>query len=185
MNLTRSSNAIKNKGGNLCSLKRVLFDGSVTGTETWFDVGHREKFQLTFEKALEEFRAEDGSIVATESGDVKAEIKIGLMQSDSNTFNFLVNETDNQYYSLVMHTGEGLGATNQYLYVPLCRIQTKLDVTYPNRRPELVITPLATVASWNAASLTAGSITGWSPTPVSLSASLSGSVGSYFKFSEV
>lgn len=185
-NLAKNSNAIKSKGGNLLALRRVLYDGSASGTETWFDAGHREKFQLTFSKALDEFKAEDGNIVATESGDVKAELKITLMQSDSNTLNFIASETDNKFFSCILHTGEGLGTTNQYLFIPLARIQTDLNISYPNRRPELTITPLVTTQSWNATSITSAtcSISGWTPSPVSLSATLADVAGTYFKFSE-
>ena len=184
-NTTRNSSGIKSKGGNLVALRRVLYDGSVSGSETWFDVSHIEKSELSFERALETYKAEDGEIVATESGDVTAEFKVTLMQSDSNTLNFFMNETDNKYFAVVKYTGEGLGITKEFVYMPLTRIQTKLNISYPGRRPELTITPLAATQTWNAVSLSAGSVTAWTPSPISLSATLQGSAGSYLSFAEV
>lgn len=180
----RQSSAIKNKGGNRWALRRVNADGSASGTETWFDGGYREKFDFAFERGLEEFKDEAGEIVAVEDGDVKAEIKITAMQSDATTFNFLANETQNQYYAINVFCGESINNTSLFLYAPVVRIQNKVNVAFPGRKPEITISPLSPPISWNGNSLTAGSVTAWEVTPASLSASLTGNAGVYFRFQE-
>lgn len=166
LNLTQS--AAKNKGGRRCAIKFINPDLTAISGETFTDFPLREKFSPTFNQKSEKIVGEDGNVENTEEGNVNAEGKITLLQSDAKTLNFFANDVVNQYCSMVIETGEDTGSgasiTKQYWYFPLVKFERGWDgLTYSGRRPEVTFNALSvpSAISLSAASVTAGSTSGW------------------------
>jgi len=162
---------------------------SISG-EYFFNVAATEKVSMKHDTGIDEFKSMAGTVINADDGDIKGEMKFTLSQDDANTMNFLMNETSDAYWSFMIHKGAGATGKQEFTYYPKVKISTSYSEDIPGRNVEMNCTPLAAPQPWNANSLTAtqNSTTAWlfagqsTSTVASLSATLSGGLGSYQAF---
>lgn len=177
-----NADAINTKGADRMALRIVNSDGSQNGSETWFDTVYRGKSTISLEQPEEDIKGESGNVLATEAGDVKAEIKITSLQSNANFFNFLNTDVQNRYFACFIESGQDASGTTRWCYIPLAKIQRGFTFNQPGGETEITIKPLSNPSAFTGASLSAGSHTSWSTYATSLSASISGAAGTYMVF---
>lgn len=142
VDLKKGNQYIRSKGGNKWSYKRVKSDGSnLTVPDSWHDGVYREKSTFTFEKPEVMIYNESGDQVASTYDNVNISLVITSLQDDVNLENFLVKETEDSYFSIVMAGGDATDTTNKVRWFPICRIATKYSVDAPGRRPDITIIP--------------------------------------------
>lgn len=185
--LSFSSDAIKSKGADKLAIRIVNSDGTHNGSNTWVDAFYRSKSTIMLEQPEDDIKGESGNVLTTEPGDVKAEIKITSLQSESNFFNFLNVDTQNQYFSIFIDCGSDKNNTRQFCYIPVAKIQRGFNYSQPGGETEVTIKPLFNPTSFNGNSLSAAnaSVTGWTGFNASLSSSITGDAGSYLCFRSV
>lgn len=179
IDLTRSAEKIREKGGSKWAYVRVDVTGSLSGADTWHDGIIREKSKFTFEKPEKKVYDESGQQVATTYENVNSELVITSMQDDVKLEKFLTEETEDAYFSIIMAAGDEDSSHNKIRYIPIARISTVYSVDAPGRRPDIKISP-----QWNE-NLCQAVATASLPTWIAdYSSSLSASAGMYYgKFS--
>lgn len=141
LDLTKSAARIREKGGNHWAYVRTDVTGSVSGSDTWHDGIFREKSKFTFEKPEKKIFDEAGNQVASTYENVNTEIVITSLQDDADLELFLTQNTEDQYFGIIMAAGDNDDATNKVRYIPIARISTMYSVDAPGRRPEIRIVP--------------------------------------------
>lgn len=163
-NVTFNSDAIQNKGGLKWAIKKINYDGSAVGGETWTDWTYRDSSDIAFNQPLTPNEVESGDVPSYEPETIKTEFKITASQSDAKILTFLKDECGaDYYYSLYMDLGKDSTSARQYLFAPIIQIDRGYTIKYPGRRPEITIKPLynASAFSLSASSISSGSISAW------------------------
>lgn len=177
--------AVHKKAGEYAALRRVSASAGQVSAEYFFDLPAWEKLSAKHDQGIDEFKNAHGDVINTDNGDVKSELKFTLSQDDANTMNFLMNETSNQPFAFFIHRGAGSMGKQEFVYYPFVKISTSTSEDYPGRNVEMTCTPLACPVTWNASSLTSGSVTSWKYNVSSLSSSLSGTAGTYCAYGNI
>lgn len=174
---------ISDKGEDRAAFRIVQSNSASASNENWFDTFYRSKSTFNFEQPLEDKIGESGNVLTTKPGNVKFDVKLTSMQTNSELFNFLMDDVVDRYFAVFLEVGETDSSQNEFLYMPLCQIQRGFNVSAPGREVEVTIKPLQAPIAWNGASISyaGSSITGWPHYNASLS-SVTGAAGTYCRF---
>lgn len=180
-NTSYNTNAIKKRGGKVIAIRRVDSSGNPVVNETWFDLGSKSSTDVDISRSKTPIIDEAGDPVAYDVEPWKAEIKVTLLQTDAATLNFLLKETENQDFAVLVHCGLGSGTTTEYMYAPFAEFDQGFKTNFKDRTVDVMIKPKIPNVAWNGNSLTStnASITAWNSNfgisnPASLSGSLTG-----------
>jgi len=180
-NTRYNTDAIKKRGGKVIAIRRVNSDTTPIANETWFDLGSKSSTDVDISRAKSPINDEAGDPVAYDVEPWKGEVKVTLLQTDANTLNFLLKETENQDFAAIVHCGLGSGTATEYMYCPFVEFDQGFKTNFKDRTVDVMMRTKIPNVAWNANSLTAAnaSTTGWSANfgasnPASLSGSLTG-----------
>ena len=190
-NTTFNADGANSPGGKIVAIKRVNADTTAIANQDWFNFPVKIETNIKIARPKEDKIDEAGDVYKREPGNKTCEFRIKIAQNDSNTLNFLLNETEDTYYAAIMHIGSGLLNTSKYVYAPLCQFDEGFEVTFKGGEIDTMLKPQLPAVAWNANSLTSSSasVTGWNTqfgitNPASLSASLSGNGTKYIAIAE-
>lgn len=141
IDMKKGNQYIRSKGGNKWAYIRVDSTGSIVNADTWHDGVYREKSVFTFEKPEVMIYDEAGNQVASTYDNVNTSIVITSLQDDVDLENFLAKETEDNYFGILMASGDNTDSENKVRYIPVARIATKYSVDAPGRRPDITIIP--------------------------------------------
>lgn len=148
IDMVNSANYIKDKGGKRWSYVRVTApSGSVSNGDTIHEGVMRSKTDFSYKRPFKKITDESGDTVATVLEDADVSIKITSLQSDSYLENFLVNETEDNYFQVFMGAGDESSTTQKVRFFGLCRISPEVNESAPGRNMDINIIPLTSTVS--------------------------------------
>lgn len=141
--LVLTKTAVVSKGGDLFAYKRVSELGANTvPADTWHNGTYREKSKISFSQPDSPAYSESGALIQMLLEDMTFEIEVTSMQDDANVFNFLLNETEDNYFSIFIERGKIQSTKTQEGFFGVCRIEKSYSSDAPGRRPVIKISPL-------------------------------------------
>lgn len=178
-----SVDSINENGEDRAAFRIVTATGLSASNEFWFDAFYRSKSTFNFTQPLKEKIGESGNVLKSVPGNVSFEVKLTSMQSNSELFNFLMDDVVDKYFALFLEVGETDSSQNEFMYAPLCQIQRGFNVSAPGREVEVTIKVLQSPIAWSGSTIddAGSSLTGWPHYNASL-ASVTGAAGTYCRF---
>ncbi len=174
--------AVKKRGGKVIAIRKVDENGNIINGETFFDLGAKSSTDIDISRTKSGIPDEAGDPIAFDPDPWKSDIKVTLLQTDANTLNFLLRETENQDYAVLVHCGYGSGSATEYFYAPFCEFDQGIKTNFKDRTVDVMIRAKVPNFSWSLTGLAANSsTTGWNanfgatnPFSASISGSLTG-----------
>lgn len=137
----QSNESIGNKsfGGLRGAYKRVTSLGAdKTPPDTWHDIVFRIDSDLGFDHPNEDIELENGSIGNTVAGTFVTELQVTSAQLNKALFDFLLKETEGQYYQVYLDAGKGEGGSALEILYGVGKFQKTMRWTGKVRQPVIL-----------------------------------------------